>query len=96
MNLLSGKRYSLISKECKSYVLGQYGRPVGPIAEELKKAVFDGSQEMITVRPGSLLAPGWEKAKAESIGFAQSDEDVLTYAMFPEAGMNFLKKKYHL
>jgi pyruvate/oxaloacetate carboxyltransferase len=51
---------------------------------------------MTAVRPGSLLEPGWEKAKAESAGFTQSDEDVLTYALFPEAGMAFLKKKYHL
>jgi pyruvate carboxylase subunit B len=96
LNLLSGERYNLISRECKSYILGQYGRPTGPIAEELKKKVLDDSQEMIAVRPGSLLAPGWEKAKAESAGFTQSDEDVLTYALFPETGMNFLKRKYHL
>jgi pyruvate carboxylase subunit B len=96
LNVISGERYKLISKECKNYILGQYGRSVGPIAEELQKSVLGENPEMITVRPGSLLAPGWENAKAESAGFAQSDEDVLTYALFPEAGMNFLKKKYLL
>lgn len=94
-NVMTGERYKLILKESKNYILGHYGRPVGPIAQELKQKVL-GSKEMLTKRPGSLLAPGWEKAKAESAGFARSDEDVLTYALFPEVAADFLRGKYHL
>ena len=60
-----------------------YGRPAGEIAPELKAAVL-GNDKMITERPGSLIAPGWEKAKAEAAGFARTEEDVMTYALFPE------------
>lgn len=92
-NVLTGERYKLISKESKNYILGQYGRPVGPIAPELKRKVL-GNREMISERPGSLLEPGWETAKAACTGLAHCDEDVLTYAMFPEVAGEFLKKKY--
>ena len=95
MNLMTGKRYEILSTECKKYIQGLYGCPAGTISEDLKKSVLE-DREMVTVRPGSLLEPGWERAKAESAGFARCEEDVLTYAMFPEAGAYFLKKKYQL
>ena len=70
-----------------------YGRPSGEIAPELKAAVL-GDGEMNTKRPGSLIEPGWEKAKAETAGLARSEEDVMTYALFPELAPAFLQKKY--
>jgi len=93
MNVFTGERYKLLSRESQNYILGHYGRPTGPIAEELKQKVL-GSREMNTVRPGSLLAPGWEKAREESQDFARCEEDILTYALFPDVGADFLKKKY--
>lgn len=93
LNIFTGERYKVISKECKTYIQGLYGLPVGPISEWLKKKVL-GDQDMISVRPGSLLESGWEKANAESAGFARCEEDVLTFAMFPEIALDFLEKKY--
>jgi len=95
MNVFTGERYKLLSRESQNYILGHYGRPTGPIAEELKQKVL-GSREMNTVRPGSLLAPGWEKAREESQDFARCEEDILTYALFPDVGADFLKKKYQI
>lgn len=69
-----------------------YGRPAGEIAPELKAAVLV-NDKMITERPGSLIEPGWEKAKAEAAGFARIEEDVMTYALFPEIAPAFLSEK---
>lgn len=93
INVLTGQRYKMISNESKTYIRGMYGRPAGEIAPELKAAVL-GNDKMITERPGSLIAPGWEKAKAEAAGFARTEEDVMTYALFPELAPAFLQKKY--
>ena len=89
INVLTGQRYKMISNESKTYIRGMYGRPAGEIAPELKAAVL-GNDKMITERPGSLIAPGWEKAKAEAAGFARTEEDVMTYALFPELAPAFL------
>lgn len=93
VNVLTGKRYQMLSKESKNYIRGLYGRPAGEILPELKEAVL-GSEPMITQRPGSLLEPGWEKAKSEAATLARTDEDVLTYALFPDVAEKFLKEKY--
>lgn len=94
MNLFTGERYKVLSKDAQKYILGQYGRPAGPIAQELKdKVPGSDDQEMLNKRPGSLLEPGWEKAKLEAKEFAQSDEDVLTYILFPDVAVDYLKKK---
>lgn len=90
MNLYTPERYQVLSKESKNYIMGLYGRPAGPIAEELKGKVGGGS---IIARPGSLLEPGWEKAKQESASFARSEEDVLTYALFPDVAADFLRER---
>lgn len=93
INVLTGERYKMISNESKTYIRGMYGRPSGEIAPELKAAVL-GDGEMNTKRPGSLIEPGWEKAKAETAGLARNEEDVMTYALFPELAPAFLQKKY--
>lgn len=93
VNVLMGQRYKMLSKECKDYIKGLYGRPAGEISVELKRAVL-GNEEMITVRPGSLMEPGWEKAKIEAAPYARTDEDVLTYILFPDIAVPFLQNKY--
>lgn len=92
-NVLMGERYKMISKESREYIKGMYGRPAGEIDPKLKKAVL-GNQPMNTERPGGLLAPGWEKAKAEAGSMARSEEDVMTYVLFPSLAEKFLKQKY--
>jgi pyruvate carboxylase subunit B len=94
MNVMSGARYKVILKEIKNYVLGQYGKAPGPISQELYDLVVGKSTKPITCRPADLIAPGWEKAKEESKNFTRTKEDILTYALFPQIGKEFLLKKY--
>lgn len=93
-NVLMGERYKFISKEMRDYCRGMYGCPPGPIAPELLQKAL-GGKAPIDCRPASLLEPGWEKAKRDAGSLARSEEDVLTYALFPTVAPDFLKKKYH-
>ena len=95
MNVLLGERYKLVSREAKDYIKGLYGKPPGEIDGELEKQVL-GSDSRITCRPADLLEPEFETLKAEIGDLAHSEEDVLTYAMFPEVAENFLKAKYNV
>lgn len=94
INVISGKRYQVIPKEVRAYVRGEYGTAPGKISEELKNKVLGVGETPITCRPADLIAPGWEKACEESRGLAHTEEDILTYAMFPAVGRTFLEKKY--
>lgn len=93
-NVLTGKRYSLLSKEVKAYVMGAYGKAPGEISKELKELVLNNGEEAITCRPGSILEPEWEKMKKEAEGLERCDEDVMTYTLFPVVAREFLLKKY--
>ncbi len=95
INVLVGDRYKMITNETKDYIKGLYGRPAGPINAELQHKIL-GEDKPITDRPGSLLPPAWEQMKAESAAFARTEEDVLTYALFPQVAEGFLKRKYHI
>ncbi|MBI2987756.1 MAG: pyruvate carboxylase subunit B, partial [Deltaproteobacteria bacterium] len=68
--------------------MGLYGEPPGPISEEVKKKVL-GKKEPITCRPADLLKPGLEQARKEIGSIASSEEDVLSYALFPEIAKEF-------
>lgn len=93
-NVLTGERYKIISKELRDYVHGRYGITPGPIAQILKDKV--GTTDTITVRPASLMEPGWEKGRAEAFakGLARNDEDAMTYILFQATAEPFLKRKY--
>lgn len=95
-NVLLGKRYQIISKEIKSYVRGQYGKAPGPISEELKQLILGKGEAPITCRPADLLEPVYEIRRREIGSIAHTEEDVLTYIMFPQIGVEFLKRKYGL
>lgn len=92
-NVLSGERYKMIPNEIKDYVRGLYGTPPAPISESIKQKII-GDEEVITRRPADLLDPEFEKQKNEISTLAETDEDVLIYAMFPQIGEKFLKNKY--
>ena len=89
-NVLAGERYKMCPNEVKDYVRGFYGKPTVPIRDEIKKKII-GDEEIITVRPADLLNPGWEKAREESANLAKSDEDILTYALFPQVARKFFE-----
>jgi pyruvate/oxaloacetate carboxyltransferase len=88
LNVMTGHRYAVVSKETRSYVMGHYGEPPGPISDEIKARVL-GKREPITCRPADLLEPGLDQARRDSAGLARSEEDVLTYALFPEIAREF-------
>ncbi|MEA5039266.1 MAG: pyruvate carboxylase subunit B [Clostridiaceae bacterium] len=88
-NVLSGERYKNVSKEIRAYLRGEYGRAPGKVNEELRKKVL-GDEQPITCRFADLLEPGYEKFKAEIGDLARTEEDVLSYAAFPQVAEKFL------
>lgn len=91
LNVLSGERYKVFTKESKALLRGEYGRLPGEVNEEVrKKAIGDG--EVITCRPADLLEPELDKYREECKnvpGFNGSEEDVLSYALFPQVAAKF-------
>src|SRR3989339_824288 len=92
MNILTGTRYKSVTNEVKNYLLGHYGKAPGKVNEQVKKlAVRD--VEGVACRPADLIEDEMNKLKIESETFAQSEEDVLTYAMFPDLAKTFLQER---
>lgn len=94
-NVLTGKRYLTVPNEMKDYCRGMYGKAPGPISEDLMEAALHGEKPM-TGRPADYLSPGMETARAESAGYARTEEDVVTYALFPNTAIDLFKTKYRL
>ena len=92
MNVLGGERYKTVSNEVKDYMKGMYGKPPADVNEEIAKKII-GDEEVITCRPADLLEPEFDKYKSEGEekGFVKSDEDALTYALYPSIAPKFLK-----
>ncbi|MBB2494199.1 sodium-extruding oxaloacetate decarboxylase subunit alpha [Aquipseudomonas ullengensis] len=91
-NVLAGERYKTITNEVKLYLQGRYGQAPGKVNEQLRKQAI-GSEEVIDVRPADLIPPELAKLRAEVGSLAKSEEDVLTYAMFPDIGRKFLEER---
>ena len=101
INVLSGERYKSISKETAGVLRGEYGATAARVNQELQTRVLDG-EEAITCRPADLIEPEMEKltaelrtlAKEENFTLAENEiDDVLTYALFHQVGINFLKNR---
>lgn len=92
MNVLGGERYKTVSNEVKEYMKGNYGKPPAEVNKEIAEKII-GDEEVITCRPADLLEPEFDKYKSEGTdaGFIKSDEDVLTYALYPAIAPKFLK-----
>ncbi len=93
-NVISGGRYKIIPTEIKNYVKGLYGRPAAPISDEIRKKII-GNDEVITVRPADLLEPEYDTIKEEIGSLAKSEQDVLSYALFPQVAKDFFEKREH-
>ena len=101
INVLSGERYTTISKETAGVLKGEYGMTPAPVNAELQARVLEGA-EPITCRPADLLEPEVDKQTAE-LGKIASEkkirladdviDDVLTYALFPQMGIRFLQNR---
>ena len=88
LNVMTGKRYSVVAMETRNYVMGLYGEPPGPVSEEMKKKIL-GKKEPITCRPADLLKPGLDQARKEAGNLAANEDDVLSYALFPEIAKDY-------
>jgi len=93
MNVLTGRRWGLVSREMKDYLCGYYGKAPGPIDKEIMAKVT-GDAEVLPpdVAPGSLVTTTYDEVAAEIGDLAQSEEDVLMYAMFPNEARTYLSK----
>lgn len=92
LNVVTGERYKIIPEEVKQYVRGYYGRPPAPVDPEVRRRAI-GDEEPITCRPADVLCPCWEHAREEIGTLARSEEDVLTYALFPQIARPFLDRR---
>ncbi|QEK11381.1 oxaloacetate decarboxylase subunit alpha [Crassaminicella thermophila] len=90
LNVITGERYKWIPKEVKAYVKGMYGKPTVPIKEEIIKKII-GDEEVITCRPADLIEPQLESIRNEMKEYLEQEEDVLSYALFPQVAIDFFK-----
>jgi len=91
LNVLSGKRYSMVTDETKRYAAGYYGRTPAPIDPKLRKKLCGGLKP-IDCRPADLLKPGLAAAAAElPPNTVQAEEDILSYVLFPEVALGYFK-----
>ncbi len=91
-NVLAGQRYKTITNEVKRYLQGGYGQPPAAVNTELQKQAI-GNESVNEGRPADLLSPELAKLRADIGSLAKSEEDVLTYAMFPDLGREFLRQR---
>ncbi len=90
LNVIMGERYKMITKETKAYVRGEYGKPPAPISKEIKEKII-GDEEVIECRPADLLEPALAKYKEEIKEYIEQDEDILSYALFPQVAINYFQ-----
>jgi oxaloacetate decarboxylase alpha subunit len=101
LNVLAGERYKNITKETEGVLKGEYGSTPAPVNAELQARVLEGGEPM-TCRPADKLEPEFDRLKEELLGLEKSeglvfgdfiDDDVLTYALFPQVGLKFLANR---
>jgi pyruvate carboxylase subunit B len=92
LNVLTGGRYKTITNEVKLYLQGRYGRAPGDVNPIVRQQAI-GNEDVIDVRPADLLDDEMDNLRDEVGTLAQSEEDVLSFAMFPEIGRDFLEKR---
>ncbi len=90
LNIKTGERYKMISKESKGLLRGEYGQLPGEPNPEIRKLAI-GNEEVITCRPADLIKPEFEGYKKEASQYAECDEDVLSYAVFPQVAPKYFE-----
>ena len=90
-NVLMGERYKMATKETKDILSGKYGATVKPFNEDVKKKVLGEDAETITCRPADLIPDELDTLRAEMAQWSQQEEDVLSYALFPQVATDFFK-----
>jgi oxaloacetate decarboxylase alpha subunit len=92
LNVITGERYKMVTKETKAYVRGEYGKPPADISDEIRHKLI-GDEKPITCRPADLLAPALDEYRNAIKGYMEQEEDVLSYALFPQVAENFFKQR---
>jgi oxaloacetate decarboxylase alpha subunit len=90
MNVLGGERYKLVSKETKAMLRGEYGRLPAPVNEDIRKKVI-GNDPVITHRPADDIPPELDKYRQEIREYYEQEEDVLSYALFPQVAVKYFQ-----
>lgn len=90
LNVLMGQRYKMFTKESKKLLMGEFGQTVKPFDPEVQKKAI-GNATPITCRPADLIEPQLQKLEAEMSQWKQQDEDVLSYALFPQVAKEFFE-----
>jgi oxaloacetate decarboxylase alpha subunit len=92
MNVITGERYKMVPKESKALVKGEYGKTPAPISKEIQDLILKG-EKPITCRPADLIEPELESIKKQMKEYLEQDEDVLSYALFPQVAEKFFKHR---
>ncbi|NLV47146.1 MAG: oxaloacetate decarboxylase subunit alpha [Clostridiaceae bacterium] len=90
MNVIAGERYKMVPKESKAMLRGEYGKAPAPINSDVQKKIL-GDEPVITHRPADDIEPELENIKRQAAEYIEQEEDVLTYAMFPQVAEKFFK-----
>lgn len=92
LNVLLGERYQVMPSEAKALLHGDYGKTIKDFSAVVQRKAI-GDEKPVTVRPADLIEPELSKLERDLAGYKTCDEDVLTYAMFPQVAMNFFKER---
>lgn len=92
MNVITGERHKMVPNESKALLRGEYGRLPAPVDEKIRKQIL-GDEPIITHRPADDLQPELEKQRREIAQYIQQEEDVLTYASFPQVALKFFQNR---
>ncbi len=90
MNVLGGERYKMVTKESKGLLRGEYGRLPAPVNEDVRRKCI-GDDKVITHRPADDLKPELKKYREEMKQYLEQEEDVLSYALFPQVATKFFE-----
>lgn len=92
LNVLAGERYKMVTNEVKNYMRGLYGRPPAEVDPEVRQKII-GDEKPIEGRPADYLEPELEKAKKEIGHYMEKEEDIISYAIFPQVAEKFLEER---
>jgi oxaloacetate decarboxylase alpha subunit len=90
LNVLTGERYKMVTNESKALLRGEYGQLPGKVDEDIQKKII-GDFKPIDHRPADDIKPELDKYREEIKGYMEQEEDVLTYALFPQVAVNYFK-----
>jgi len=92
INVITGERYKIVTNQTKELLKGGYGETPGPVNRELQRKVLKDDAP-ISCRPADLIPNAMEHLRLELRGITDSEEDVLTYALFPHEALEFFKNR---